>query len=389
MNLKTELILELINNILPYWIHKTIDEKNGGFYGRIDGNEIIHKNANKGIILNARILWTFSAAYKLVKYPEYLVLAKRAYYYLIEKFIDKEHGGVFWELDYTGNPVNTKKQTCAQGYALYGLSEFYKATGKEEALELALNIFQLIEKNCRDISNGGYFESFTNNWKPVNDMRLSQKEPNVNKSLNANLHVLEAYTNLLQVCNTSDVLEAQNSLIHVFTDKILNKQTNHLNLFFDEKWKPKSNAISYGHDIETSWLLIDAAKFLCDDLLSDKIKEISLKIAEAAFEGLQPDGSLIYQKNGNRIDTERHWWVQSETVVGAMTAWHITGNNRYLEIATKCWNYIKQFLIDRIYGEWIWSANHEGVPNRNNDKVGFWKCPYHNGRMCLKMLEMG
>lgn len=377
---------ELTDNILPFWIEKMQDTEHGGFYGRIDGNEILHPKANKGAVLNARILWTFSAAYRILKKEEYLKIAERAFHYIKDYFIDQTQGGVYWELDYWGNPVNTKKQTYAQGFALYGFSEFYRATANPEALAMAKEFFFLLEK-CFDTNLGGYLEAYTHDWQPIEDVRLSDKDANEKKTMNTHLHVLEPYTNLCRIWDDEQLKDAQRKLIHIFTDKILDSKTNHLNLFFDEEWNVKSTAISYGHDIEAAWLLYEAAEVLGDKQLTDKIKTLSLKIADAASEGLQTDGSMIYEKDGNHTDLERHWWVQAEAVVGYMYAYKISDNADYKEKAKQVWTYIQQSIIDKSNGEWHWSRLADGSINTRDDKAGFWKCPYHNGRMCMEMIE--
>ena len=399
MDLKNELKFELTNNILPYWINKMLDRENGGFYGRIDGNEVLHRKANKGAILNARLLWTFAAAYRILKKTEYLTMAERAYKYLIDHFIDRKNGGIFWELDYLGKPVNTKKQTYAQGFALYGLSEFYRATGNREALEEAKNLFYVIEKHCYDPKYEGYFEAFTVDWQPIDDMRLSEKDANEKKTMNTHLHILEPYTNLFRVWNNEQLKEAQTKLINVFVKFIVNQETNHLDLFFDEQWNRKSSIVSFGHDIEASWLLFEAAEVLGNVELFEKIKKLSLKIADVVFEGLQQDGSLIYETDlsaalqPDRVETaninmERHWWVQAEAVTGLMYAWTNSGNKIYLENALRVWNYIRNHIIDHTNGEWFWSRLPNGQINKLDDKAGFWKCPYHNGRMCMEIITL-
>lgn len=377
---------ELEHSILNFWISKMQDNENGGFYGRIDGDDKLHIQANKGAILNARILWTFSAAYRILQKEEYLSIAQRAFKYIKDYFIDKTYGGVYWELDYLGNPINTKKQTYAQGFALYGFSEFYRATGSSEALELAKEFFHLIEKT-HDDKLGGYFEAFTENWQPIDDMRLSDKDANEKKTMNTHLHVLEPYTNLCRVWNDADLYEAQRKLIYIFTEKILDKKTNHLNLFFDEEWNVKSTAISYGHDIEASWLLFEAAEVLGDEDLIEKIRDLSLAIADASFEGLDTDGSMMYESNGEHIDRERHWWVQAEAIVGYMYAHKNSERADYRHKAEELWNYIQSQLKDGENGEWYWSRLSNGIINHKDDKAGFWKCPYHNGRMCMEMIE--
>ncbi len=377
---------ELEDNILSFWIDKMQDNTYGGFYGQIDGNDVLHPEANKGAILNARILWTFSSAYRILKNPEYLAMARRAYDYIVTYFIDKEYGGVYWELDCKGNPVNTKKQTYVQGFMLYGFSEFYRATGEEQALNLAKDFFYLIEK-CHDDILGGYLEAYTRDWKPIEDMRLSDKDANEKKTMNTHLHVLEPYTNLCRIWNDEMLKTAERRMIDIFTDRILDKKTNHLGLFFDEEWNIKSTAISYGHDIEASWLLFEAAEVLGDRRVLEEVKKVSLDIADAASEGLEADGSMIYEKDRDHTDKERHWWVQAEAIVGFMYAYRNSGDISCKEKAARIWNYIRNQIVDAEHGEWHWSRLPDGSVNHKDDKAGFWKCPYHNGRMCMEMIE--
>ncbi|GHT75048.1 cellobiose 2-epimerase [Bacteroidia bacterium] len=386
--LKQELHRELVEDILPYWIKKTIDNEHGGFYGRIDGHEHLHKQANKGAVLNARILWTFSAAYRLFKNPEYLATAARAFHYILNHFIDKEYGGVYWELDYLGNPVNPRKQVYAQGFALYGFSEFYRATGRPEALEEAVKIFRLLEKHAYDPIYGGYVEALNRDWQPIEDMRLSERDANVPKSMNTHLHIIEPYTNLLRVWRDAELVKAHERLIHIFCNHIISSQTRHLILFFNEKWESQSQIVSYGHDIECAWLLYEAAEVLGDTELLTQVKPLSIAIAEAAYEGLQPDGSMIYETNGNHTDLNRHWWVQAETVVGSTYAYQISGNEKYLHIAKNCWQYIQNHILDKKNGEWVWSTAPDGRQKHTDDKAGFWKCPYHNARMCMEIVRI-
>ncbi|MDR0681709.1 MAG: AGE family epimerase/isomerase [Dysgonamonadaceae bacterium] len=383
--LKSELHKELVENILPYWIERTVDHENGGFYGRIDGHEQLHKQANKGVVLNARILWTFAAAYRTQKNPLYLETAERAFQYICEYFIDKEQGGVYWEIDYQGNPVSTRKQIYAQGFALYGFSELYRATGKPEALEEALKIYNLIENHAYDPQYGGYFEALDRNWQPIENMKLSARDANVPKSMNTHLHILEPYTNLLRIRRNPALEVAQEELIQMFCEHIISPKTHHLVLFFDEKWNEKSKIISYGHDIEAAWLLYEAAEVLGNETLLEKVKHVSLSVVKAAYEGLQDDGSMIYESEGTHFDRDRHWWIQAETVVGSFYAYLISSNTFYLETAKKTWKYIQEHIVDKINGEWVWSAYPSGKQNRSDDKAGFWKCPYHNARMCMEI----
>lgn len=383
--LQTELHNELFTNILPYWMNKTVDREHDGFYGRIDGQEQVHTQANKGVILNARILWTFAAAYRAEKDPQYLATAERAFSYLKNFFIDKEYGGVYWELNYKGEPVNTRKQIYAQAFALYGFSEYYRATADAEALELSKAFYRLIEKHAYDSHNGGYIEALQRNWQPIDDMRLSERDANEEKSMNTHLHILEAYTNLLHIWDNPLLVEAQRRLINAFVEHIVHPQTKHLILFFDREWNSGYDIVSYGHDIEASWLLYEAADILGDKELLHKVAKLSTEIAEASYEGLQPDGSMIYESDSQHTDYDRHWWIQAETIVGSFYAYMLTRNEKYLRVAQRCWEYVKNYIIDKENGEWVWSVYPDGAKNRTDDKAGFWKCPYHNARMAMEV----
>jgi len=387
--LRNEMRSELENNILPFWMNKMEDNEQGGFYGEITGNDELRPEASKGAILNARILWTFSAAYRLLKKPEYLKTATRAKRYLIDRFYDPEYGGIYWELDYKGNPLDTKKQIYAIGFAIYGLSEYARATGDAEALEYAQRLFEVIEQHSFDPVQNGYLEALTRDWQPIEDMRLSDKDENEKKTMNTHLHILEPYTNLYRIWKDERLERQLRNLIDVFITRILDPQTGHLNLFFEEDWTNKYRIYSYGHDIEASWLIHEAALVLGDETVLKRIEPLIVRIAQAADEGLNPDGSMIYENflDKQKIDRELHWWVQAENVVGHINLYQHFGDESALDIAARCWEFIKAKLIDHEQGEWHWSILPDGTVNRKDDKAGFWKCPYHNGRMCMEVIE--
>lgn len=387
--MRTEMQDELVHNILPFWMNKMVDRENGGFYGRITGKEELMPQAEKGAILNARILWTFSAAYRLLRKSEYLETATRAKRYLIDRFYDPEQGGVYWSVDYRGEPLDTKKQIYALGFAIYGLSEYHRATGDTEALEYAIRLFGSIEEHSFDAKKNGYCEALTREWGEMADMRLSAKDENERKTMNTHLHILEPYANLYRVWK-DDRLERQlRNLIGLFTDRILNIRTGHLELFFNDDWVSKYRIISYGHDIEASWLIHEAALVLGDAEVLEKVEPLVEYIAAAADEGLTPDGAMIYETfvDKKKTDTERHWWVQAENVVGHVNLYQHFDDEVALQKAFRAWNFIKEHLIDRTHGEWHWSVMADGSVNVTDDKAGFWKCPYHNGRMCMEVME--
>ena len=406
------------NNILRFWLDKMVDREHGGFYGRIDGSEVLHPEAEKGAILNARILWSFSAAYRILGNPEYLEAATRAKDYIIDHFLDKEYGGVYWSVDYLGNPLDTKKQFYAIGFAIYGMSEYARSTGDREALECALQLFDSIEEHAFDSKYNGYIEARTREWGEIADMRLSELDANYPKSQNTHLHIIEPYANLyrclkeFQASTSCDYVPvigsvlpieiavpqetflrvegALRNIIDIFTDRILNPETHHLDLFFEMDWTRGAGHLeSYGHDIECSWLMHEAALVLGDADVLAKVEPIVREVAKASEKGLRPDGSMIHEANldTGHVDDDLHWWVQAENVVGWYNLYQHFGDEQALERAFQGWNYIKTQIIDWDNGEWHWSRHPDGSLNTVDDKAGFWKCPYHNSRMCLEIIE--
>ena len=408
----------LENNILRFWLDKMQDKENGGFYGRMDGHMQLHPDAEKGAILNARILWSFSAAYRVLGKQAYLDAATRAKDYILDHFIDKEYGGVYWSLDYKGNPLDTKKQFYAIGFAIYGLSEYARATGDREALDYAISLYDCIEQHAFDHEHNGYIEATTRDWQPIADMRLSELDANYPKSQNTHLHIIEPYTNLYrclkefhsaETCNYVPAIGAVlpvgitvpmelmarieaslRNLINIFTDNILNPETHHLDLFFEMDWTRGAGQLeSYGHDIECSWLMHEAALVLGDPEVLKRVEPIVREVAKASEKGLRPDGSMIHEANldTGHADDDLHWWVQAENVVGWLNLYQYFGDEQALQRADAGWQYIKQNLIDYEHGEWFWSRRKDGTLNLDDDHAGFWKCPYHNSRMCLETLE--
>lgn len=395
--LKDEVTTCLNDNILSFWL-KMQDEENGGFYGQMTGEGTLVKNANKGGILNARILWAFSAAYRATHRPEYLAAATRAKDYILKYFVDKEFGGTYWELDCKGNPVDTKKQFYAIGFTIYGLSEYVRAVrtlgtkteDEAEALDAAIALFNVIEEHSFDKEYNGYIEACTRDWQPIEDMRLSDLDENYPKSQNTHLHIIEPYANLYRIWKDERLEKALRNLIFIFTDKILNPDTHHLDLFFENDWTRGAGQLeSYGHDIECSWLMHEAALVLGDKEVLAKVEPIVQEVAKASEKGLNADGSMVHEANLTKgtMDADLHWWVQAETVVGFANIYQYFGDESALDKAVNCWQYIKDNLIDNENGEWHWSVRRDGTLNTVDDKAGFWKCPYHNSRMCIEIME--
>ena len=385
--LATQAKKELTDNILPYWMTRMCRPE-GGFYGRIDGKDETDEYSPVGNVMTARILWTFASAYRLFGKQEYLDMAVRARNLIINKFYDTGFGGTYWSVNPDGSPLDTRKQIYAVAFTIYGLAEFNRATGDGKALEYAIKLFNSIEEHSFDTVRGGYFEAFTREWAEIEDMRLSEKDANESKTMNTHLHVLEAYTCLYRVWKNSRLEERLRGLISVFEQHIIGSD-GHLKLFFDNDWNCGYDTVSYGHDIEASWLLHEAALVLGDAEVLERVEALAPRIAEAGGEGFTHEGGMVYEKHGpdGSADGDRHWWVQAETVVGYFNLWDHFGVQEGLENALTCWDFIKKDMIDRENGEWFWSIRADGSINREDDKAGFWKCPYHNGRMCMEIIE--
>jgi len=396
---KKEIQSELIN-ILEFWSKNTLDEVNGGFIGKMDTYGNIHLDAEKGGVLNARILWTFSAAssFETLNKAERinaLNLANRAFHYFKTYFIDYEIGGVYWSLNADGSPKSTRKQTYALAFAIYGLSEFYKVSENEEALTLAKDLFSLIEKHSLDKEKGGYWEACTKDWEPLEDLRLSKKDRNDPKTMNTHLHLVEAYVNLYKVWKNEELASKIEVLLGVFEIYIIDSKTGHMKLFFDKEWNSQSAGISYGHDIEAAWLLHESAEVLENAALTEKWEKYAVQMAKATIEGFNLDGSLNHEKDAEtgHLDTHREWWVSAEAMIGFLNAYQISKDEKYLPIILQLWEFTKEHLIDHKNGEWFWGVYPPTSCEPNyqimdaEDKVGFWKCPYHNARACMELVN--
>ena len=378
-----------LHDILSWWMQWSIDTDHGGFVGKIDHDNRIYAEAAKGSVLNSRILWAFSAAYSLAHRGEYLKIAERAFHYNAENFIDKEFGGVYWSVDFTGKPLDTKKQVYALAFSVYGLTEFYLASKNENAKRIAIYIYNDILTHSYDETFGGYIEALTKDWKPLDDLRLSSKDANEKKSMNTHLHLLEAFANLYRVWPDKTLKKRIVEIIRIFFDHIIDQKTNHLILFFDDEWNPKSNVISYGHDIEAAWLIQEAAHIIEDDLLLDEAKTRSVKMANAAAKGLDSDGGLWYEYDVSKeyLTRQKHSWPQAEAMIGFFNAWQVTGDEKFLRRSLQSWEFVKQYMIDNKLGEWYWGVNADHSPMKQEEKLGIWKCPYHNSRACIEIIH--
>lgn len=379
-----------LNNILAYWQKNAPDKKYGGFVGRIDHFGVTIPKAPKGIILNTRILWSFAAASNHFQDDRYHDECELSYSYLKDYFKDTEQGGVFWELDYSGQPTNRRKQVYAQAFTIYALAEYYKYCNKSEVLDWAIKIFQLIETHALDTEYEGYTEAFAENWETIEDMRLSEKDLNAPKTMNTHLHILEAYTTLYEVNPDSHVRNALTNLIRLFLDKFASAN-QHFKLFLSSDWKNLSSEASYGHDIEAVWLLVHAASTIQDKELLKKTEALAVTVADTFIdEALDNDYGVFngIDLESGKLDADKHWWPQAEAVVGLLYVAKITGHDTYISIAKKIWQFTMDTIIDTKNGEWFFRVDRQGSPYTDENKLGPWKCPYHNSRACLQIIKL-
>jgi mannobiose 2-epimerase len=385
---RQQLEQELTGNILPFWMTHVVDKVNGGFYGAVTNDLQIHNEEPRSSTLCARILWTYASAYRRLGTEQYLSMAQWAYDYLRRVFWDRDYGGLYWHVDYKGNPIFDRKHHFAQAYGIYGLSEYYWATQEPESLALAQTLFDLLEKHAYETVYQGYTEGSDRQWKTLEDMRLSDSDLNCRKSMNTMLHILEAYTNLIRVWDDAHLKTQHRALLETFQQHIIDHQTGHFKLFFDDQWNSLSENMSFGHDIEGSWLLWEAAEAQSNPVLLAQIRESVINLAEAVYrEGLDDDGSLFYEGNQQGlVNTNKAWWTQAEAVVGFYNAYQISGQERFAQASYRCWSYIQSKMVDRTHGDWFKQLYRDGTPDHTRYKAGPWDCPYHHSRACFEMI---
>lgn len=375
-------VQEAMGNIIAFWTGNMADPK-GGFFGKMAADGSVDTTAPKGTVLNARLLWALSAAYRMTKKQDWLLAATKAKDYFLQQFFDHKHGGVYWSLDSEGERLETKKETYAQAFAIYAISEYVRATKDQSALRFAQNLFLTIEKNLADKVSGGYLESTARDFSP-----LAEKENNWDKSLNTHIHMLEAYANLYRIWPDPRVRTSIINLLNLFADRIYNPLTGHMNLYFDNEWNALDSGCSYGHEVESSWLLLEAAFKVGDIDLINKIRPIAKASLEGGLAGLQPDGSLINECSAEGIlDTDRYWWCQAENVIANLWSWKYNDEPKAAHKALRQWDYIKTHMIDKS-GEWRRRCNAKGEPYMEDDLIGFQKSAYHNTRMCVEVLHI-
>ena len=375
----------LERNILPFWL--TLADPKGGFQGEVLSDGTVQPDAPRGVILNARIIWSFSAAYGETHKQEYLMAAQHAKYWFLDHFCDHRNGGVYWSVTREGLRLDAKKQLYAQAFAIYGLSELYRVSRDSEAYKAAINLYRIVEKYFADAEFGGYVEALSRDFMPLEDMSLSAHDINADKTMNSHLHLLEAYANLYRVWPDAQLRDRIVALLDLTGTRIMGED-GHLQLYFRRDWRVLPGAVSYGHDIETSWLALESAFAVGDIDLVTRVRSWCRRMGDAGNEGLLPDGSMRYERHPDgSFDDSRQWWVEAEALVGNLWLWKYHGDEAAAERAFRLWDWIRDHLL-RPDGEWEWAILPDGAPDCSQPKAGFWKCPYHNTRMCLEVLRL-
>ena len=381
---------QLFHHILPFWCGPALDHEHGGWMGWLSNDLKPDRTQPKGLILHTRVLWTFAAVHEARQENLFREMADRALDWVMNRFWDAQHGGAFWRLDDTGRVMDDSKQIYGQSFCIYALAEYHLAFDSASALGRANDLFELLERHAHDPRHGGYFEVFGRDWSTTSaDAQVGGKELNARKSMNTNLHVLEAFTTLYRAWKEPRLAERLRELIRIFEEEILDARTHHFHHFFDESWKVLSDNYTFGHDIEGSWLLCEAAAVLGDTALLHRVEVRAVHMAEIALkEGLAADGGLYYEgKAGRIIDPGKEWWPQAEAVVGFINAHQISREEKYLAAARRIWDFIERNVFDRVHGEWFWRINEDAKPDPKRPKVSEWKGPYHNARACLETMR--
>jgi cellobiose epimerase len=381
---------QLFGHILPFWCGPALDYEHGGWMSWLSNDLKPDRTQPKGLIVNSRILWAFSAVHQARPEKLFRQMADRAFDYVMNRFWDARYGGAFWRLDDTGCVLDDSKKIYGQAFYIYALTEYHKAFGEPVALTRSQELFELIERHAHDPKFGGYLEVRRRDWSEADaNARLSDKDMNEKKSMNNHLHVLEAYTNLWRIWKEPRVGQRLRELIQLFEQRILDTRTKHLNHFFDEEWRGRSDTYTFGHDIEGTWLLCEAAEVLEDAILLKQTGAVALPMAEVVLkEGIDADGALRYEgKDGKIIDGGKECWVQAEAVIGFLNAFQLSGDKKYLKAMLRVWDFIENHLVDRVHGEWFWRIMPDGGVDTTLPKVSEWKGPYHGSRMCLETLR--
>ncbi|MCL2286629.1 MAG: AGE family epimerase/isomerase [Firmicutes bacterium] len=381
---------DLEGNLMKWWAENTVDEKNGGFYGAVKYDNSPDETADRFIVLNARLIWTYSACYETTGNEKYKELAERAYRYVTTYFYDEKYGGFYTWVNYKGEPVATHKFTYGNAFAVYGLSEYARVFNCGEAKKLAQETVKLLDDNMWDAQYGGYHETASRQWHYTPNVTMLISDTRVQKTMNTHLHMVEAYTNLLRIDDSKKLRSRVRELLYLIMNKILNRDNWHFYLFQARDWTPITPDLTLGHDIEGSWLLYETAEILGEPEALEDTRKVAVNMARAAYDdGIAPNGGMHteYHPRERRYSANFSWWEQNEAVVGFLNAYQLTKEEKFLDAALAALECIDKYFIDRSLGGWYAWVNDDGTPQNHRNKSDGYTCPYHNARMSIEIIK--
>ena len=375
---KQEFYNHLTGDLIPFW-NNLYDSEYGGFYGSADSDNNINKTSPKSAVLQTRILWFYSSCYKALKDKNLFEYASRQFDFIIKYMIDENDGGIFWDVEYDGKVKDRQKHTYALAFALYSISAYYSVSKNKSAFDAAQRLFNLIERDYKD--EYGYTEVFS----------LDKSVKGSARTMNTLLHIIEAYTEYHAAVNTAESRKALEYSLDLVRTKAYNDDLCRIECNFDEFMNPVGDVLSYGHDIEASWIVYRACEILGnDEILSDLSPKLDKLTQNVISKGFVDNGrNGIYYECKNNIDnTYRSWWVMSEAIVALVHRYNLYKDKQSIYLAENVWDYVKKYFISP-HGEWHTQVDEKGEAIKSRSGLcGAWKCPYHNGRMCLELMEM-
>jgi mannobiose 2-epimerase len=384
----------LTGNIVPFWYDKGLDRVHGGYTISFDIEGKLREPVTKMIVTQARQVWLFSRLARAGYEPQkHLEAAKLGYQFLRDKMWDPVNGGFYWAVDITGNQkLQPNKHLYGQSFALYAISEYAIAGEDKEALDFAIQFFNLLEEKSHDPIHGGYVEYFSPDWTSLPGASSYMGAPGDLKLMNTHLHLLEAMTTFYRASELPLARERLLELINIESNSVVRKNLGACTDKYSQDWTPRLEGdyarVSYGHDIENVWLLMDAcdAAGISDYPFMDLYRTLFEYSLKYGYDSRQ--GGFYYTGRFNTAadDRSKSWWVQAETLVSSLRMYERTKDPKYLPVFETTFALIESRLVDWQVGEWFESLSAQGQPQ--GDKASVWKAGYHNGRAMIECIEI-
>jgi cellobiose epimerase len=385
----------LTENIIPFWYWQVVDEQYGGYRLNHDLAGRHQGPANKCLVTQARTLWFFSRlANSPYGVPGHLEAARHGFAFLRDRMWDQQFGGFYWEVDSSGHSVSRpEKQIYGQAFALYALTEYAAVSRDPSAQATAKEVFALMETKAHDPQYGGYRDILQRDWTPLLSSRTAGTHDRVPvKRMNTHLHLLEAMTTFVALTDDPVARQRLIELVLVNSNSVVRKDIGACTEKYREDWQPfdgpNERRVSYGHDVENLWLLMEACKTagIAQNLLADLYRTIFKYALRYGYDrrngGFYDSGPL----NAPADRREKIWWVQAEGLVAALQMYKLTGEPSYWNCFARVLDWIVKHQVDWKHGDWYEVVDEQGKPS--GVKAGPWKGPYHNGRAMLRCLDL-